>query len=82
MEIKMSTHENDGVKCYTKKELADLYELSTRAFHTMFKRYEEEVGKKAGRYYSIAQVQLIFSKLGKPASLLKDEFVPSTKKIA
>lgn len=76
----MSAHENDGVKCYTKKELAVLYELSPRAFHTMFKRYEAEVGKKDGRYYSVMQVELIFARLGKPPCLLRDEYIP--KKIA
>jgi hypothetical protein len=78
----MSMNENDGVKCYTKKELAVLYEISPRAFHTMFKKHETEVGKKDGRYYSISQVALIFARLGKPPCLLKDEFIPQTKKVA
>ena len=63
---------------YTKKELANLYELSPRAFHTMFKKYEEIVGKKEGRYYSKLQVVIIFEKLGKPSCLLDDEFISKT----
>lgn len=63
---------------YTKKELAALYELSPRAFHTMFKKYEEVVGKKEGRYYSKLQVAIIWEKLGKPSCLLDDEYIPKT----
>lgn len=62
-----------GIKPYTKKELALLYELSPRAFYTLFRPHEKEVGTKLGRYYSILQVELIFSRLGLPSSLLKDE---------
>ena len=63
-----------GIKPYTKKDLAVLYELSTRAFYTMFKPHEDAVGKKLGRYYSVKQVEDIFNKLGLPPCLLKDEF--------
>lgn len=63
-----------GIKPYTKKDLSVLYELSPRAFYTMFKPHEEVVGKKLGRYYSILQVETIFAKLGLPPCLLKDEF--------
>lgn len=63
-----------GIKPYTKKDLSVLYELSPRAFYTMFKTHEEAVGKKLGRYYSILQVETIFAKLGLPPCLLQDEF--------
>lgn len=62
-----------GIKPYMKKELADLYELSPRAFFTLFKPHEEAVGKKVGRYYSVLQVEIIFKRLGVPSSLLQDE---------
>jgi hypothetical protein len=62
---------------YMKKELAELYELTPRAFHTMFKPHEQFVGKKEGRYYSKLQVQIIFQRLGKPSCLLDDEYVPT-----
>jgi hypothetical protein len=64
---------------YTKKELAALYELSPRAFFTMFKPFEEIVGKKEGRYYSRLQVVIIFEKLGRPSCLLRDEYDPKEK---
>lgn len=60
------------IRPYTKKELASLYELSPRAFYTLFRPHEEEIGKKTGRYYSIKQVELIFIKLGVPGSMLSD----------
>ena len=63
-----------GIKPYTKKELAVLYELSPRAFYTMFKPHEDAVGKKLGRYYSVKQVEDIFNKPGLPPCLLNDEF--------
>lgn len=65
-----------GIKPYTKKELADLYELSPRAFYTLFKPHEETVGKKLGRYYSVLQVEMIFLKLGIPNRLLADKLEP------
>lgn len=61
-----------GIKPYTKKDLSVLYELSPRAFYTMFKPHEEVVGKKSGRYYSILQVETIFSRLGLPPCLLPE----------
>lgn len=61
------------IKPYTKKELANLYELSPRAFYTLFKPHEEVVGTKLGRYYSIKQVEIIFSRLGIPNCMLSDE---------
>lgn len=70
--MKVST--KAGIKPYTKKDLSVLYELSPRAFYTMFKPHEETVGKKLGRYYSVLQVEAIFAKLGLPPCLLQDEF--------
>jgi hypothetical protein len=70
MKVSMKT----GIKPYTKKDLSVLYELSPRAFYTMFKPHEETVGKKLGRYYSVRQVETIFDKLGLPPCLLKDEY--------
>ena len=62
----------EGIKPYTKKELAFLYELSPRAFFTLLSPHAIAVGSKIGRYYSIKQVELIFFSLGTPSSLLPD----------
>ena len=65
--------QREGLKPYTKKELAGLYELSTRSFYTLLKPHEEFIGKKMGRYYSVLQVEHIFQKLGMPSCLLRDD---------
>lgn len=65
---------NSGIRPYSKGELAALYEVSPRAFYTMLKPFEQEVGEKFGRYYNIIQVCIIFDKLGIPPCLLPDEY--------
>jgi hypothetical protein len=61
------------IKPYTKKELALLYEVSSRCFSTMLIPFVNEIGKKEGWYYNVRQVTIIFEKLGYPNSLLSDE---------
>lgn len=70
-----------GIRPYSKKELADLYEMTARSFFTLFKSHEEVVGKKLGRYYSVLQVEIIFKRLGVPPCMLKDqlEIIPTEK---
>jgi hypothetical protein len=63
-----------GLRPYTKTDLSELYGMSIRSFYTLLKPYEEELGPKLGRYYSIKQVEIIFENLGLPPSLLKDEY--------
>lgn len=63
------------IKPYSKKELADLYEVSPRCFTTMLNPFKDNIGKKSGRYFNVKQVQTIFFSLGFPALLLKDELV-------
>ena len=62
------------IKPQSKKELANLYEVSPRCLTTMLAPFKESVGKKSGRYFNIKQVEIIFSSLGIPAFLLKDEY--------
>ena len=62
-----------GIRPYSKRELAALYEVSTRSFFTMFKPHEEKVGKKLGRYYSTKQIEILFHELGLPPCMLKDQ---------
>ncbi len=65
-----------GIRPYSKRELAALYEVTPRSFFTMFKTHEEYVGKKLGRYYSVLQVETIFKRLGLPPCMLKDKYEP------
>ena len=61
------------IKPYSKKELANLYEVSPRCFTTMLAPFKEFIGKKSGRYFNVKQVENIFHSLGLPSILLKDE---------
>ncbi len=63
------------IKPFTKKELANLYEVSPHCFSTMLEPFSERIGKKNGRYFTIRQVEQIFSHLGYPNCFLKDELV-------
>lgn len=62
-----------GIRPYSKKELAILYEMPPRSFFTLFKPHEDFIGKKTGRYYSVLQVEIIFKRLGLPPCMLKDQ---------
>jgi hypothetical protein len=51
---------------YTLGELARLYKVCVRTFKRWLKPFDAVVGKKQGRYFTIAQVKIIFEKLGTP----------------
>ena len=71
-----------GIRPYSKKDLAILYEMTPRSFFTMFKPHEEFVGTKLGRYYSVLQVETIFKRIGLPPCMLPDQLeikMPDTK---
>jgi hypothetical protein len=72
----MSATTKAEIKPYCKKDLAYLYEVSPRCFRTMLSPFEERIGKKVGRYFSVRQVEIIFNCLGLPSCMLGDEFVP------
>lgn len=54
------------LKAYSKKELAEKYSISIRTFNTWLKPFEEKVGAKRGRYYTVNQVIIIVDVLGLP----------------
>lgn len=62
MEIKMK------IKMMTKQEVADLYEVSTKALTTQLKPFLADIGKKSGWHYNVNQVKTIIEKLGIPPS--------------
>ena len=64
-----------SIKPYSKKELANFYEVSPRCFTTMLNPFDEKIGKKKGRYFNVNQVETIFLSLGFPGALLKDELI-------
>jgi hypothetical protein len=63
-----------GIRPYSKRELAALYEMHPRSFFTLLKPHLDVIGTKIGRYYSIKQVEIIFERIGLPPCLLPDEY--------
>jgi hypothetical protein len=63
-----------GIRPYSKRELAALYEMPLRSFYTLLKPHEPYVGVKVGRYFSNLQVERIFERLGLPSCLLDEDF--------
>jgi len=58
---------------YTVKELAEIYGINFRTMSKWIAPFSEEIGKKNGRYYNIAQVQIIREKLGGFPRRINDE---------
>jgi len=54
------------LKPYTTKELANMYGVSRRIFRNWLQPFNNQVGPKTGHYFTVAQVKLIFDKLGIP----------------
>jgi hypothetical protein len=57
------------IRPYTMKELAVIYQITPRSFATWIKKFEGQVGKKQGRYFSVHQVKVIIEKLGIPGTI-------------
>jgi hypothetical protein len=62
----MSTGTIVTAKPYSSKELAQLYGVCDKTFKKWLQPFTEVVGTRQGRYYTIAQVRVIFEKLGEP----------------
>lgn len=57
------------LKGYSKRELAEKYNISIRTLNTWLKPFEEKVGAKRGRYYTVNQVKTIIESLGLPGTM-------------
>jgi transposase len=60
------TTEKFDLKAYSKKELAEKYEVSVKTFNKWLEPFTEKVGEKRGRYYTVNQVIKIVEVLGLP----------------
>jgi hypothetical protein len=58
------------LKAYSLRELAKIYQVDWRTFKKWLLPFNEEIGKKEGRYYKIPQVKVIFEKLSLPGYIL------------
>ncbi|HEY6914610.1 MAG TPA: hypothetical protein VI413_08040 [Paludibacter sp.] len=63
---------NIQLKPYTVLELARLYSVSDRTMKKWIKPFEKEIGEKIGYFYTIAQVKIIFEKLGTPGDFISE----------
>jgi len=54
------------IRPYSTKELAGIYNVCDKTMKKWIKPFNEQVGEKNGRYYSVVQVKIIFDKLGVP----------------
>ena len=53
------------------RELAGIYGCCEKTMKKWIMPFLEEVGAKNGRYYSVAQVKVMFEKLGLPCKIQK-----------
>ncbi len=54
------------IKAYSTKELAKIYEVSEKIFRAWLAPFKNEIGKKAGWFYTPKQAKIIFDKVGIP----------------
>ncbi|MDI1355326.1 MAG: hypothetical protein PSX36_10430 [bacterium] len=57
------------LKAYSKRELAEKYQVSVKTFNSWLKPFEDKVGKKSGRYYTVNQVKTMLEVLGVPGTV-------------
>lgn len=70
------TIRNDGnipLKPYTMKELALMYGVCKRTLKKWLQPYEQEIGDHNGRFLTIVQVKIVFTKLGLPMTTIIDD---------
>lgn len=70
----MSNSNEIEVRPYTLKELAAIYKMDHRTFYNNWiEPIEEKLGSKKGRYYTIPQVEMIFSLYKVPKRINRDD---------
>lgn len=55
---------------YSLKELENIYGVSRAIIKHWLRPFENEVGPRQGRYYTAAQIKIIFEKLGVPDKIV------------
>lgn len=54
------------IRHYSTKELSKLYGVCDKTLLKWMKPFADDIGPKQGRFYTVAQVKVIFDKLGEP----------------
>jgi hypothetical protein len=57
------------LKPYSVKEIASIYNVCGKTLKKWLKPHEPLIGAKQGRFFTVAQVKLIFEKLGIPGTI-------------
>ena len=60
------------IRAYSLKELAIIYGISRKTFKRWIIPFFDEIGERQGRYYNVAQVKIIFNKLGVPFKITQE----------
>lgn len=59
----------DEIRPYSTKDLAGIYGVCDKTLKRWIKPFATDIGEKNGRYFSVAQVKVIFEKLGVPCKM-------------
>ncbi|MCW3091395.1 MAG: hypothetical protein JWP81_2464 [Ferruginibacter sp.] len=54
------------VRPYSSKELCGIYGISYKTLRKWLQPFQQEIGDRRGRFYTVLQVETIFCKLGLP----------------
>ena len=57
------------LRAYSKKELAEKYQVSVKTFDKWLKPFSEKKKKKRGRFYTVNQVKTMLEVLGVPGTV-------------
>jgi hypothetical protein len=63
------TNDKFELKAYSKKELAEKYQVSVKTFDKWLKPFTEKIGEKRGRFYTVNQVKIMLEVLGVPGTV-------------
>jgi transposase-like protein len=59
-------YEVTEMRPYSTKELSRIYGVCDKTLLKWMKPFTEQIGQKQGRFFTVAQVEIIFQKLGMP----------------
>jgi hypothetical protein len=54
------------IKSYSHKELVDMYQVSNKTFRGWVVPFKDKIGRLTAKRYTIKQVEMFFSELGRP----------------
>ncbi|MBS1635925.1 MAG: hypothetical protein JST26_08360 [Bacteroidetes bacterium] len=63
------TNDKFELRAYSKKELAEKYQVSVKTFDKWLKPFSEKIGEKRGRFYTVNQVKTMLEVLGVPGTV-------------